>query len=164
MIQEYCNLIGWQPWPILTYPAKIDVSKLFFIKQNKKSQTSSSSGTVFSGYHYCTTSFNKAWIQVMCKFKSCSWHERDLWWWGSLTMVLTGNKAIKYLSSVNDILKIIHHHHHHHHHHLSLRFGRLKNIAIWLVDSIWSCQILTIPHLKWCNQLFFFHKTECPWK
>ena len=44
-----------------------------------------------SGYHYCTTSFNKAWTQVLYRFKSCSWHVGDLRWWVSLTMVLAGN-------------------------------------------------------------------------
>ena len=34
----------------------------------------------------------------------------DLWWWGSLTMVPTGNKE-KRLSSVNHTTKTIHHHH-----------------------------------------------------
>ena len=40
-----------------------------------------------SGYHYCTTSFNKVWTQVLRRFKSCSQHVGDLRWWGSLTMV-----------------------------------------------------------------------------
>ena len=40
-----------------------------------------------SGYHYCTTSFNKAWTQVLHRFKSCLRHVRDSRWWGSLTMV-----------------------------------------------------------------------------
>ena len=38
------------------------------------------------GYQYWTTSFNKAWTQVPCRFKSCSQHARihigeDLWQW-----------------------------------------------------------------------------------
>ena len=33
-----------------------------------------------SGYHYCTTSFNKAWTQVLHRFKSCLWRVRDLRW------------------------------------------------------------------------------------
>ena len=63
-----------------------------------------------SGYHYCTTSFNKAWTQVLCWLKSCSQHVGDLRWWGTLTMVQAGNKA-KHLSSVNHSTKAIHHHH-----------------------------------------------------
>ena len=39
-----------------------------------------------SGYHYCTTSFNKAWTQVLRRFKSCSPRVGDSRWWGSLTM------------------------------------------------------------------------------
>ena len=46
-----------------------------------------------SGYHYCTMSFNKAWTQVLHRFKSCLWHVGDLWWWVSLTMVPAGNKT-----------------------------------------------------------------------
>ena len=61
-----------------------------------------------SGYYYCTTSFNKAWTQVLHRFKSCSQHVRDLQWWWSLTVVLAGNKA-KCLLSVNHTTKIIHH-------------------------------------------------------
>ena len=66
-----------------------------------------------SGYHYCLTSFNKAWTQVLCRFESCLRCVRDSQWWGSLTMVPTGNKA-KHLSSVNHTTKTIHHHHHQH--------------------------------------------------
>ena len=46
------------------------------------------------------------------RFKSCSRHIRDSWWWGSLTIILAGNKA-KRLSLVNHITKTIHHLHHH---------------------------------------------------
>ena len=53
-----------------------------------------------SGYHYCKTSLNKAWIQVLRRLKSCSRFVGDSRWWGSLTVVLAGNKA-KGLSSVN---------------------------------------------------------------
>ena len=59
-----------------------------------------------SGYHYCPTSFNKAWIQVLRRFKSCSRRVGDLRWWGSLTMVPVRNKA-KRLSWVNRITKTI---------------------------------------------------------
>ena len=41
-----------------------------------------------SGYHYCTTSFNKAWTQVLRRFKSCLWCVGDLRWWGSLKIRL----------------------------------------------------------------------------
>ena len=57
-----------------------------------------------SVYDYCRTSFNKAWTQVMHRFKSYSWHVRDLRWWGSLAVVLAGNKA-KRLSSVKHTTK-----------------------------------------------------------
>ena len=59
------------------------------------------------GYHYCITSFNKAWIQVMCRFKSCSRRVGDWRWWRSLTMVPAGNKS-KRLFSVNHATKIMH--------------------------------------------------------
>ena len=62
-----------------------------------------------SGYHYCTTSFNYTWTQVLRRFKSCSRRVGDLWWWGSLTMVPAGNKA-KCLSLVNHTSKTIYHH------------------------------------------------------
>ena len=64
-----------------------------------------------SGYHYCTTLFNKVWTQVLRKHKFCSRCVGYWRWWGSLTMVLAGNKA-KRLSSVNRTTKTIHHHHH----------------------------------------------------
>ena len=61
-----------------------------------------------SGYHYCTTSFNNAWTQVLRWFKSFSRRVGDSRWWGSLTMVPAGNKS-KSLSSVNHTTKAIHH-------------------------------------------------------
>ena len=60
-----------------------------------------------SGYHYWTTSFNKACTHVLRRFNSCSRHAGDLHWWGSLGMVPAGNKA-KPLSSVNHTIKTIH--------------------------------------------------------
>ena len=66
--------------------------------------------------HYCTTSFNEPWNEVQRRFKSCSRRVGDSRWWGSLTMVLAGNKA-KCLSSVNHTTKSNHHYHHHRHHH-----------------------------------------------
>ena len=57
-----------------------------------------------SGYHYCTTSFNTAWILALGRFKSCSRRVGDSWWRGSLMVVLAGNKA-KRFSSVNHTTK-----------------------------------------------------------
>ena len=68
-------------------------------------------GETGNGYYYCTTSFNKAWAQVLHRFKFRSQHVRDSQWWGSLTMVLAGNKA-KCFSLVKYTTKTIHHHHH----------------------------------------------------
>ena len=62
-----------------------------------------------SGYNYCTASFNKAWTQVLRRFKPCWRRVGDSRWWGSLTMVPAGNKA-KHLSLVNHTTKTIHHH------------------------------------------------------
>ena len=47
-----------------------------------------------SGYQYCTTSFNKAWTQVLCRLKSCSQrvedsHSEDLWQWSRLEIRLS---------------------------------------------------------------------------
>ena len=56
-------------------------------------------------YRYCTTSFSKAWTQVLGRFKSCSRHVGA---WGSLTMVPAGIKT-KRLSSVSHATKTIHH-------------------------------------------------------
>ena len=53
-----------------------------------------------SGYHCCTTSFIKAWAQVLSRCKSCLRRVGDSRCWGSLTMVPAGNKA-KRFSSVN---------------------------------------------------------------
>ena len=47
----------------------------------------------WSGYHYCTTSFNWVWTQVLRRLKPCSRRVGDSRWWGSLTMVPAGNKA-----------------------------------------------------------------------
>ena len=46
----------------------------------------------------------------MCRFKSCSWLGRDSRWWGSLTMVMAENKAIR-LSPIDHTTKATHHHH-----------------------------------------------------
>ena len=92
-----------------------------------------------SGYHYCTTSFKKAWIQVLRRFKSCSRRVGDSRWWGSLTMVPAGNKA-KRLSSVNHTTKIIHHHHH-----------QLSTAIAWI--SVGVC-------IKW-NKIDFVITLQC---
>ena len=42
-----------------------------------------------SRYHYCITSFNKVWAQILCR----SWRVGDLWWWVFLTMVPAGVKV-----------------------------------------------------------------------
>ena len=63
-----------------------------------------------SFYHYCTASFYETWTQALCIFKSCSRRVGESQWWGSLTMVLAGNKA-KRLSSVNHTTITIYHHH-----------------------------------------------------
>ena len=41
-------------------------------------------------YHYCTTSFNKPWIQVLRTFKSCWQRVGESRWWESLTVVPAG--------------------------------------------------------------------------
>ena len=64
-----------------------------------------------SSYHYCTTSFNKAWTQVLHRFKPCSQCVGDSRWWGSLTLAPAGNK-VKHLLSVNHTTTTIYHHHH----------------------------------------------------
>ena len=57
-----------------------------------------------SGYLYCTPSFNKAQTQLLRRFESCLRRVGNVRWWGSLTMVLAGNKA-KRFSSVNHTKK-----------------------------------------------------------
>ena len=67
-----------------------------------------------SGYHYCTTSFKKAWTQVLCRFRFCWSFVGDSRWWESLTMVAAGNKAKRLIGQPDH--KTIHHRHHHRHH------------------------------------------------
>ena len=59
-----------------------------------------------SGYHYCTTSFIKAWTQVLHRFKSCLWRVGDSRWWGSRTVVPAGNKATTILQKQFIIISI----------------------------------------------------------
>ena len=47
-----------------------------------------------SVYQFCSTSFNKVWALVLCRFKSSSRHVKDLWWWESLTVIPAGNKCL----------------------------------------------------------------------
>ena len=101
---------------VLLYIVAKFYSRMSFIMPTCNSQGKLCIFPWCSGYHYCTTSFNKAWTKVLCRFQFSTWRFRDLQWWGSLIMVLAGNKA-KCLFSVNHITKTIHHHHHHHHHH-----------------------------------------------
>ena len=84
------------------------------------------------GYHYCTTSFNKAWTQVLHRFKPCLRCVRDSRWWVSLTMVPAGNKT-KRLSSVNHTTKTIHHHHH------LILAREISSWGIWC----WNCHAVT---------------------
>ena len=51
----------------------------------------------WSGYHYCLSSFNKAWTQVLSSFKPCSQRVTDLRWWESLSKVPVGNKVKRFL-------------------------------------------------------------------
>ena len=57
-----------------------------------------------SGYHYCTTSFNKAWAKVLYRFKSCSWRVRDFEIVRISDNGLAGNKA-KRLLLINHFTK-----------------------------------------------------------
>ena len=67
-----------------------------------------------SGYHYCTTSFIKAWIQVLCRFNPAQGaleigDGENVWQSSRLEITLR-------LSSVNHTTETTPHHHHHHHH------------------------------------------------
>ena len=62
--------------------------------------------------------------------ETCSQRVRDSRWWGSLTMVLVGNK-VKRLSSVNHTTKTMHHHHHHHHHHYHQLLSLKEKSIFW---------------------------------
>ena len=86
---------------------------IFAVSRNNVKTTEKRVAPWCSVYHYCTTSFNKAWTEVQRRFKSCSRHDGDLRRWRSLTMVSAGNKAIRLLS-VNHTTKTIHHHRCHH--------------------------------------------------
>ena len=82
-------------------------------------------------------------------FKPCLRHVGDSRWWGSMTMILAGNKA-KCLLSVNHTTKTIHHHH------SSSSSGRIHRGRMYIQkykNSIlkskshfptWTCQIIQI--------------------
>ena len=65
-----------------------------------------------SSYHYCTTSFQKAWTQVLRKFKSWLQGVGHSQWWGSLTIVLVEIRLNAFCWSTipQKQLIIIHHH------------------------------------------------------
>ena len=93
-----------------------------------------------NAYHYCATSFIKAWTQVLRRLKSCSPRIGDSRWWGFLKMVPAGNKA-KCLPTVNHTTKRIHHHHHHHyrHHHIFENFKWMykePDRFLWVVFQV----------------------------
>ena len=46
----------------------------------------------YSGYRYCTVSFNKIWTLILCTLKPCSRCVGDLQWWESLAMVPVGSR------------------------------------------------------------------------
>ena len=96
-----------------------------------------------SGYHYCTTSINKAWTQVLRRFIPCSRRVGDSRWWGSLTVVPAVNKA-KPLSSVNHTTKTIHHHHLHHRLNLDKALLLPRNQTICLKNwNFWRASTAT---------------------
>lgn len=88
-------------------------------------------GPWFSGYHYCTTPFNKNWTHVLNKFNSCLLCVRDLSWWESLAMVLFGNRA-KYIFLINQSANAIH------------RFIFISVVCIILVFFITSWHMVRI--------------------
>ena len=71
-----------------------------------------------SGYHCCTTSFIKAWTQVLRRLNPA---REDLWKWYRLEIRLR-------LSSVNHTTKTIHHQHHHHHRHHNRIIYKSENL------------------------------------
>ena len=119
-----------------------------------------------SGYHYCTTSFNKAWTQVLRRFKPYWWRVGDSRWWGSLTVVPAGNKS-KCLSSVNHTTKRIHHYHHHHHHNMAFVGLRECDPMLFpsrLANPILCNQItLVINQIWWLPQIFNLIYFQISW-
>ena len=115
----------------------------------------------------CTTSFNKAWTQVLRRLKPCLRRVGDSRWWRSLTVVPAGNKA-KRFSSVNHTTETIHHHHHyHHHHHITFRSkikgkGLLSNAVFWLV-SPFICLLVFKVFTVNLNPLFIWYMKVVTW-
>ena len=79
----YLKLYWWQNLPL--------------VQPGEHSVNNAHSAPWWSGYHHCTTSFTKAWKQVLRRFKSCSQCVGDSRWWGSLTMDPAGNKALPFV-------------------------------------------------------------------
>ena len=100
-----------------------------------------------SGYHYYTTSFNKAWTQ---------WNIRNSRWWGSLTMVQAENKA-KHLSLISHITKTIHHHHHHQHQSNNNLTG-----LTWIISSSKVSYLHQVTNFRksFCSNRKFVEKAE----
>ena len=63
-----------------------------------------------SCYHYCTTSFNKSWTQVLRGFTSCLPCAGNMQWWEFPTIVPAWNRIYQLLL-VNHSAKTIDHHH-----------------------------------------------------
>ena len=80
----------------------------------------------------------KPWTQVLCKFQSCSWHVRDSQWWGSLTIVLAGNK-VKCPSSVNHTTRTIHHHIHYLIHN---KICATKMFSVLFIPDFWHLYVI----------------------
>ena len=85
-----------------------------------------------SGYHYCTTSFNKVSnsAQAQTVLEICD--GENLWQWFRLEI------RRKHLSSVKHTIKTIHHHHDHHHHHYNniIWFFKLNTSKKSSVDCV----------------------------
>ena len=133
-------------------PKQITFSKkylLFVVKMISSSHKNIANSKLVlwcSGYHYCTTSFNKAGTQVLSRLKSCLWCVRDSRWWGSLTMFLAGNKA-KCLLLINHTTKTIHH--------LIIIKSKCKIslIVCQLIDALfisrlWNIFFVILPEMK----------------
>ena len=92
-------------------------------------------------HNFIQQSLNSGSAQVQILLAAC-WKS---WWWGSLTMVLAGNK-VKCLSSVIRTTKTIyHHHHHHHHHHHQVKFQIFIMNHIFSLSKKLGTNFLTLP-------------------
>ena len=108
-----------------------------------------SQGPWCSSYHYCTTSFNNAWTQVLRRFKSCSRCVGDLQWWESLKVV-PPKKSLMHLS-VNHSAKTIHHHRHHHFHQGRFNFGCYWFFFFWLTVIFLKTRLCR-PYSPWWSR------------